>query len=100
MSTIAGLPGFFGIPPGTRLSRCDSCHAEIYWIQHECKPKRKGEKGKISRLPISLKEPRAYKPTDDQWGQGISHFADCPFADRHHKKPQTNDDTTDHHAAG
>lgn len=99
MTLIDGLPGFFAIPAGTPPSRCDSCRQRIYWIRHEGKPKRKGEQGKISRLPISVHEPRATEPTDDQWGQGISHFADCPFADRHHKKPRDNDQpTTDHPA--
>lgn len=91
MTLVNGLPGFFVIPAGTRISRCDSCSQEIYWIVHEGKPKRKGEPGKISRLPISVAEPRAIEPMDDRGGQGISHFADCPYANRHHKKPRDND---------
>jgi hypothetical protein len=82
MTTIAAVRGFFAIPAGTKPSECEKCHQTIYWIEHRCKPKRKGEIGKLSRIPISIKNDiRAAAPTDTTWGQGFNHFADCVFAD-------------------
>jgi hypothetical protein len=82
MTTVAAIRGFFAIPPRTRESHCESCGAVIYWIEHHCKPKRKGEVGKLSRLPISVKDVKALAPTDTTWGMGPSHFSDCDAADR------------------
>jgi hypothetical protein len=86
MTALAEIKGFFAIPPNTKQSNCSSCGAVIYWIEHQCKPKRKGEIGKISRLPISIKDVKAAAPTDTTWGQGVNHKADCPFADLHVRK--------------
>lgn len=86
MSTIAAIRGFFAIPAGTKPSQCDRCGQTIYWIQHQCKPKRKGEIGKIKPIPISVKDNiHAIVPTDTTWGQGPSHFSDCLFADMYRK---------------
>jgi hypothetical protein len=82
MTTVAAFRGFFAIPPGTKPTPCEKCRQLVYWIEHRCKPKRKGEPGKISRLPISIKnDVHAQAPTDTTWGQGFSHFADCIYAD-------------------
>lgn len=76
---VEGLPGFFAIPPGTSPSVCRLCgQGPIFWIEHVGKPSKKHPKGKKSRLPISIKEPRAAAPGKETWGQGINHFADCP----------------------
>jgi hypothetical protein len=82
MTTVAAIRGFFAIPPGTKQSACEKCGQPIWWIEHRCKPKRKGEIGKLSRIPISIKNDiRAAAPTDTTWGQGFNHFADCIYAD-------------------
>lgn len=82
MTAVAAFPGFFAIPAGTKPSQCDRCHQTIWWIEHRSKPKRKGEIGKLSHLPISIKnDVHAQAPTDTTWGMGFSHFADCLFAD-------------------
>ena len=82
MATITGLQGFFSIPAGTKPSECDRCHQTIYWIEHRCKPKKGETIGKLSRLPISIKDNvHALAPTDTTWGQGFNHFADCIYAE-------------------
>lgn len=79
MTTIEGLPGFFAIPAGTHPSVCRLCgKGPIYWIEHIGKPSKKYPEGKKSTLPIAIGDPRAKAPTSDTWGQGYSHFADCP----------------------
>lgn len=67
----------FIIPPGTPRSFCKYCSQPIFWIEHECKPKRKGESGAVKRLPISLKHALGLEPTRTTWGRGINHHADC-----------------------
>lgn len=83
MTLVTAFPGFFAIPAGTKATPCERCQQMIYWIDHRCKPKRKGEVGKLSRLPISIKnDVRASAPTETTWGQGFSHFADCIYAEQ------------------
>lgn len=81
MTTVAAIRGFFAIPAGTKPSQCGKCGQLIYWIEHKCKPRRKGEIGITKPLPISIKnDVRAIAPTETTWGQGFSHFADCIYA--------------------
>jgi hypothetical protein len=75
--TIERDTKLFLIPPGTARSFCKWCAQPIYWIEHQCKPKRKGEVGAIKPLPISLGHVLAQEPTKTTWGKGICHFADC-----------------------
>lgn len=83
MTALTTIRGFFAIPANTHPSYCDYCDGTIYWIEHRCKPKRKGELGKLSRLPISVKHDAAIAPTSTTWGQGPSHFSDCPNVARY-----------------
>lgn len=68
----------FRVPAGTRPSKCSSCGAEIFWIEHQ------GRTGKTSRIPVSI-DAEGRRPQDNQGGEGISHFADCPNADKHRR---------------
>jgi hypothetical protein len=83
VTALATIKGFFAIPPGTEAKQCAYCGQPVYWIEHRCKPRRKGEIGKLSRLPISVRDVKATAPTHDTWGQGFNHFADCPNVPRY-----------------
>lgn len=52
----------FEIPRGTKPAKCRSCGEFIYWI-----------------TTVSYKKMPVNK-------DGISHFATCPFADKHRKQ--------------
>jgi hypothetical protein len=87
MTVVTAVRGFYAIPAGTKQSQCERCHQPIWWIEHRCKPKRKGEPGKLSRIPISIKnDVRAIAPTETTWGMGFSHFVDCIYADSFRRK--------------
>jgi hypothetical protein len=78
MTALTEIRGFYAIPPGTKEAICSYCGQLVYWIEHRCKPKRKGEVGKLSRIPLSIKDIKAAAPTETTWGQGFNHHADCP----------------------
>jgi hypothetical protein len=79
VTIVEGIKGFFAIPAGTHPSVCRLCgRGPIYWITHTGKPSKKYPKGKTSKLPIAINDPRAMAPTPETFGQGYSHFADCP----------------------
>lgn len=86
--TIERDTKLFLIPPGTARSFCKRCGALIYWIDHQCKPKRKGEAGAIKPIPVSMKHALAVEPTDTTWGRGPSHFSDCEFAEQFRHRQQ------------
>jgi hypothetical protein len=69
-------PNPIAIPAGTQPSKCRSCGAVIYWI--------KTAAGK--NMPVSIGAPGSAAPEEREDGLGISHFADCAFADQHRKK--------------
>ena len=64
------------IHPGTPVSRCRSCHQPMYWAPHPVTGK---------QHPVSVKHAEAVEPTGIEYGQGISHFADCPNAEQHRR---------------
>lgn len=75
--TIERDTRLFLVPPGTPRSSCGRCGHVLYWIDHQCKPKRKGEAGAIKRLPISLRHALALEPTRTTWGKGVCHIPEC-----------------------
>jgi len=73
------LPALLTIPMRTRLARCASCKADIYWIVMPS--------GKMA--PISVDpalHPKSVAPTRDGPGYGINHFINCPSAAAHRQK--------------
>lgn len=61
------------VPAGTRAGRCSACHAEVYWV----------EMPSGRKMPVDCAgDVEARPPTAEEPGQGISHFATCPFADQ------------------
>lgn len=72
---MKGTPVWFEIPAGTREARCRSCDQVAYWI------KTKNDKPML----VSVDAPGAFAPTDREDGSGISHFADCPYANQHRR---------------
>lgn len=64
------------IPKGTPEAKCRSCQQLIFWSPHPTSGR---------NHPVSVADPDAKKPTKTEDGQGISHFADCPNADKHRR---------------
>lgn len=71
------------IAPGSSATPCDilrgiegagphTCTAMIYFSPVSRKT------GK--RQPVSMNHPAALHPTGTTWGQGVTHYADCPDA--------------------
>jgi len=69
-------PNWFAIPKGTAEARCRSCQQVVYWIET-----RSGK-----RMPVSVKYPGAFPPSNREDGTGISHFVDCPNAKMHRRR--------------
>jgi hypothetical protein len=67
------------IPPGQIGTPCRSCGQLIYFSEENPKTRKKS--------PVSIKHASAFAPTSTTYGQGISHFADCPHAAQHRKAP-------------
>ena len=66
-------PYFIAIPAGTPPSKCRGCEMVIYFCTHP----------RTSRVhPVSVAHEDAVLPTVTTAGRGISHFADCPEAER------------------
>lgn len=68
-------PQWLEIPAGTQPARCRSCDQVVYWITTAT--------GK--KMPVSVEEFGAFAPTARDPGHGISHFADCPYANAHRR---------------
>jgi hypothetical protein len=67
-------PTFFTIPARTSRSTCRSCAAMIFFIRNGS-----------SWMPISTAIRDAVEPGQAKDGRGISHFVDCPEADKHRR---------------
>lgn len=65
------------IPARTRPTECKSCGQTIYFAPHP-------STGRMH--PISILDDDAIAPSPLLDGIGISHFADCPEADKHRTK--------------
>lgn len=61
------------ILPGTKSSTCRFCPERIYWAPHPSTGR---------DHPVSVKAPDAYAPSPTAEGLGVSHFSNCPGADR------------------
>lgn len=72
---MAKTPFYFVVPPGLAPKPCAYCEAAVYWITTTT--------GK--RMPVRCDVDGGYAPTDEAVGRGLSHFADCPGADRARK---------------
>lgn len=66
------------IPAGTPQSHCSSCGQGIWWAEHPATKR---------PHPISTNHAEAREPTPTTAGLGLSHFADCEFAEQHRRKP-------------
>lgn len=64
----------FEVPVGGREVGCTSCRAPIVWIETPL--------GK--RMPLSM---RTVRTAEDGTRWAESHFADCPNAGKHRRKP-------------
>lgn len=67
---------FIPIAAGARQVRC-TCGDFIFWGVHPTTH---------NPHPVSMKHAQAIAPTSTTWGQGITHYADCPHKDMHRKK--------------
>lgn len=65
------------IPPGTAPSRCRSCGKTIYWVKTAI--------GRTMPVSVQADKPDHREPTTSAEGHGVSHFADCPDANRWRK---------------
>ena len=72
MSTLRLIP----IPASTPAARCKSCGQAIYFAPHPTTGR---------AHPVSVEHEDAEPPTPLTDGQGISHFADCPYAETHRR---------------
>lgn len=70
----------FTVPAGTRSSPCRSCQKPCYWITTA-----KGKAMLVDCRPDAVRYPGCFMPTDQTDGTGISHFANCPNADKHRR---------------
>lgn len=63
---------FFTVPAGTQPAECGgrSCRATIYWIVT----------GNGRRMPVDVDVEGGHEPSEQEDGQGVSHFASCPDA--------------------
>jgi hypothetical protein len=64
------------IPARTKPRQCASCGQRIFWINHPSSGR---------PHPVSVKHEDAMEPTMLDDGKGISHFADCAFANLHRR---------------
>jgi hypothetical protein len=67
-------PLFFTVPAGTRPSMCRSCYKRVFFITTT--------KNKRS-MPVNCAVDGGSEPGTLSEGRGISHFADCPYAQKH-----------------
>lgn len=65
-------PFFFDVAADTPARTCDHCPATIYFVRTTT--------GK--RMPVRCDVPEGKAPTATEPGRGLSHFADCPGANR------------------
>ena len=71
-------PQWFTVPAGTPASECRGCKATVYWIVTE----------NDRRMPVNCDVPGGVRPVRfggdaaKDKGRGLSHFADCPNANR------------------
>lgn len=76
ISGTVTLPALLTIPMRTRLARCASCKADIYWIVMPS--------GKMAPVSVdTTRHPKCVAPTHDEPGYGINHFINCPSAASH-----------------
>lgn len=68
----------FEIPAYTTPARCRSCQQVVYWITTRA--------GKKMPVTVERANPEHRYP-DDSAGRGVSHFAVCPHAQQHRRKP-------------
>lgn len=61
------------IPAKTQRSKCRFCPEMIYWAPHPSTQ---------NSHPISVQVDGSEPPTADTEGRGVSHFSNCPGADR------------------
>jgi hypothetical protein len=78
-SPTGGRPAtFYEVPSGTASGKCRSCPAVIYWIVTD-----RGARMPVDCEPAHGGEP----PTALSSGRGVSHFATCPNAKLHSRRP-------------
>lgn len=68
-------PFYFDVPIATPARTCGHCPATIYFV-----PTTGGKK-----MPVRCDVPEGKAPTASEPGRGLSHFADCPGANRARK---------------
>lgn len=67
------VPTLILIPPKTKVSTCKRCKKPIFWVERQPRPH-----------PVSVNvavNEGCLMPSGTTWGQGVSHFEDCPYAD-------------------
>lgn len=69
---------FIPIPARTPASTCRGCSEEIFFVKHPSTGR---------PHPVSIAEEGCEAPTPLLDGQGLSHFSNCPAADRFRGKP-------------
>jgi hypothetical protein len=70
--TTTAIGGWYPVPKGTQPAECKYCKAMIYFVRT------KNDK----LMPVDCEVDGGVEPTDIKDGAGISHFSDCPGADK------------------
>lgn len=63
---------WFTVPPATPAQKCRACPKMIYFVRT----------ARGSTMPVDCGVPGGVAPTATESGEGVSHFATCPNADR------------------
>lgn len=72
----ARKPTFFEVPAALQARPCTSCGQLIYLVRM----------ASGSFMPVTCKPAGCTAPAGGQAGRGMSHFIDCPKADRHRRR--------------
>jgi hypothetical protein len=66
---IAHGTKFLPIAPGAKSVPCNRCGKAIYFATHPTTKR---------PHPVTINVEQGIEPTRTTWGQGLSHYADCP----------------------
>lgn len=69
---------YFDIPEGRRPKPCEACGTPLYFVQQPS--------GSWMPVEVDEADEQQCEPTRDSTGTGITHFGNCPEADKFRKR--------------